>query len=417
MRVVVIGGGVIGLACAYELRKRGADVAVLDARQMGAAASWGNAGWIVPSLSGPVPEPGLTLTALRWLFKPDSPLYIRHRPDPEFVRWMWSFWRHCNARDYQAGFDAMAALNRRTMERYDSWQAEGVEFEMHAQGLLFAFVTQDGLRKHLEEHAHLEAYGYAPPAPRSGDEIRAAEPILSTHVVGGFLIERDRHVMPASLTAGLSRRLEDTGADLRPGAAVSGFRRAPEGAHEQVVAVDTPSGPVEADVFVLAAGAWSARLARMAGFRLPVESGKGYSITIEHPATQLRQPLYLGEAKVGVSPYDGALRFAGTMELSGLSEDIHAKRLDAIRRSISRFLVSWPQGERDIPWAGMRPLTPDGLPAIGRAPGLENLFVATGHSMLGITLAPATGAAVAELICTGRSEVDVRAFDPGRFAN
>ena len=412
MRVVVIGGGVIGLACAYELSKRGAEVVVLDQGEMGMAASWGNAGWIVPSLSAPVPEPGLTLTALRWLLKPDGPLYIKPRPDPAFARWMWEFWRHCNTRDYEVGLHAVARLNSRTMELYDGWRSEGVQFEMHCAGLLFAFLSPEVRDKTLAELGHLRPYGYEPPAALSGDEVRARAPILASNVACGFLVERERHVEPGSLSQGLLRRLDQLGADLRPKTRVTGLRRV----NGRVTSVDTENGVVDGDIFLLAAGAWSAMLARASGFRLPVESGKGYSITIKRPAVKLPCPVYLGEAKVGLSPFAGSLRIAGTMELSGLSEEINLKRLASIRRSIQRFLREWPSGEGEVTWAGMRPLTPDGLPVLGPARGMANFFVATGHSMLGVTLAPATGKAMAELICDGRAEVDLRPFDPARFA-
>jgi D-amino-acid dehydrogenase len=411
MRVVVVGGGVIGLACAYELRKRGAEVVVLDQSEMGAAASWGNAGWITPSLSGPVPGPGITLTALRWLLKPDSPLYIRPRLDIDFARWMWAFWRRCNPRDYAASLAAMGRLNQRTMELYNTWQSEGVEFEMHCAGLLFAFLSSRVLHKTLEDFDHLQPYGYGRPALLAGDDVRARAPILSESVIGGFMIERERHVEPASLTQGLIRRLEVLGVDLRPRTRVTGFLRR----NGRVAAIETDHGQLEGDMFLLAAGAWSAALARLAGFRLPLESGKGYSITIQRPQVQLAHPIYLGEAKVGVSPFAGSLRVAGTMELSGLSEEINARRLAAIRRSIQRFLRGWPAGEGEVAWAGMRPLTPDGLPALGRAPGAENLLVATGHSMLGVTLAPSTGRAMAELMCDGRAVAELGPFNPGRF--
>jgi D-amino-acid dehydrogenase len=411
MRAVVIGGGVIGLASAYELRKRGAEVTVLDKGQLGRAASWGNAGWIVPSLSGPVPEPGITLTAMRWLLKPDSPLYIKPRLSPEFMRWMWAFWRHCNPRDYHAGFDAMARLNEHTMELYDAWKAEGVPFEMHCSGLLFVFLTAKALDKTLAEFDHLRSYDYDVPRTLSGDDVRERAPILSDAVVGGLMIERDRHVEPYSLTQGLAQRLKALGTDVHTDTKITGFVRQ----NGKLQAVREENDVVEGDVFLLAAGAWSAALARMAGFRLPVESGKGYSITIRHPRDQIQHPLLLGEVKVGMSPYDDSLRIAGTMELSGLSDHVNQRRLDAIQRSIQRYLREWPAGEGEVTWAGMRPLTPDGLPALGRAPGLSNLFVAAGHSMLGVTLAPATGKAMAELICDGRTETDVRPFDPARF--
>jgi D-amino-acid dehydrogenase len=411
MRVVVIGGGVVGLASAYELQKRCAEVTVLDKGQLGRAASWGNAGWIVPSLSGPVPEPGITLTAMGWLLKPDSPLYIKPRLSPDFVRWMWVFWRHCNPCDYHAGLDAMARLNEHTMELYDAWEAEGVPFEMHCSGLLFVFLTAKALDKSLAEFDHLRSYGYDVPRTLSGDEVRERAPILSDAVVGGLMVERDRHVEPFSLTRGLAERLMALGADLRTDTAVTGLVRH----NGKVQAVRTEKGVVEGDVFLLAAGAWSEKLARLAGFRLLVESGKGYSITVRKPRTQLQIPLLLGEVKVGISPFDDSLRIAGTMELSGLSEDVNQRRLDAIQRSIQRYLRAWPAGEGEVTWAGMRPLTPDGLPAMGLAPAFSNLFIATGHSMLGVTLAPSTGKVMAELICDGRTETDVQPFAPARF--
>jgi D-amino-acid dehydrogenase len=415
MRVAVIGGGVIGLACAYELQKRGVETVVLEAGEIGRAASWGNAGWIVPALSGPIPSPGLTLTSLRWLLSDDSPLYIKPRLDPAFARWLWTFWRHCNLHDYLAGFDAMASLNRHTMDLYDSWRFEGVRFEMHAAGLLFAFLTTRKLHEYVEDHDRLQSHGYPTATVLTGDDMRAIAPILSPEIVGGFLIDRERHVEPASLTAGLAARLREMSGEVRTGTTVTGVSHVQRRSGRRIIAVDTNRGRVEADAFLLAAGAWSAGVARVAGVRLPVESGKGYSITIEQPAVELTQPLYLAEAMVGVSPFDSGLRIAGTMELSGISESINARRLASLRRSTSRFLTAWPRGEREVEWAGMRPLTPDGLPLLGRVPTTENLFVATGHSMLGVTLAPVTGRLMAELIASGHQDPDLQPFDPGRF--
>ncbi len=180
--------------------------------------------------------------------------------------------------------------------------------------------------------------------------------------------------------------------------------------------VVTTGGEVPGDRFLIAGGAWSASLARMAGFHLPVQCGKGYSVTVTEPAVRLRRPLYLGEAKLGATPFRNALRIAGTMELTGINEALDPRRIDAIRASADQFLVGWRQGKSEEEWAGMRPVTPDGLPAIGRAPGYDNLYVATGHAVLGVTLAPATGVAMAELIHSGKTDVDLRPFDPNRFS-
>lgn len=411
MRVVIIGAGVIGLCCAYELCRRGAQVTLLDRGEPGQAASWGNAGWITPALSGPVPAPGLTATALRWMLRPDSPLYIKPRLDPMFARWLWTFWRRCNARDYCRGLEAVAALNRRTMPLYDALRQDGLDFEMHHAGLLFVFLTESGLRHGLDDLALMQPYGYRQPAVLRRTELRELEPSLTPDVVGGYLVEEERHVRADTVTAALVARLGAMNAVIRPRTAVTGLRR--RGA--VVDAVLTGEGPLEADQFVIAAGAWSGLVARQAGFHLPVEAGKGYSISIVDPSLRLRHPMYLDETRVGVTPFDSMLRFAGTMELSGLDSPVMPRRVAALKRAATRFLGQWPSGDSEVTWSGLRPLMPDGLPAIGRAPRLDNLFIATGHSMLGVTLGPSTGAVIADLICTGQTDVDMRPFDPARF--
>lgn len=180
--------------------------------------------------------------------------------------------------------------------------------------------------------------------------------------------------------------------------------------------VATTDGYIQADAFVIAAGAWSGQVARMFGFQLPMQGGTGYSATIAHPVVKLRFPLYLADAKVACSPFDGQLRLAGTMELSGLRPSLNRQRIAAIRSSAARYFSDWRIGEFDDEWVGMRPMTPDGLPVIGRAPNLNNVCIATGHAMLGVTMAPATARAVAELLCTGETSLPIEPFSPARFS-
>jgi len=406
---VVIGGGVIGLACAYALRRRGERVTVLEMGEPGAACSAGNAGWIVPSLSGPVPGPGAVGASLAGMVNPESPLYVRPRLDGGFLSWLWAFWGHSNARDHEAGLAAVVALNRHTLALYDALEADGVPFEMHRAGVLFLYLSRAARDRELEEVRRTVAGGI--PAPLSGDEVRDLEPGVSRAVTAGFLAAQERHVRPETLTAGLARRLAELEVAVRPRVTVTGLRRR----GRAVTAAETAEGAVEADRFLLAAGAWSAALARQAGVRLPIQAAKGYSITIRNPALRPRHALHLSEAKIAVSGYEGALRLAGTLELSGLNADLDPRRLRALRRAAGRYLADWQRGDGDVEWVGMRPMAPDGVPVIGRLPGLENVFVATGHAILGITLAPATAAAIAELMCTGRSSADLSAFDPARF--
>ncbi len=410
--VVVIGGGVIGLSCAYELVRKGVDVTVLDKGRPGEDAAWGSAGWVTQMLSAPLPAPGLVGTSLKWMLKKDSPLYIKPWADSGLPKWLWDFWRHCNRRDHEAGLEAMAALTEHTMTLYDELAKDGIEFEMEKAGLLFAFTSEEGLQHTLDELRAMERYGYSSPTVLDGDSVRDAEPALTKAVVGGMLVESERHLRPELLTAGLFRRLAESHAKLRSETEVTGVKR--QGS--RMTCVVTTGGEVPGDRFLIAGGAWSASLARMAGFHLPVQAGKGYSVTVTEPAVRLRRPLYLGEAKLGATPFRNALRIAGTMELTGINEALDPRRIDAIRASADQFLVGWRQGKSEEEWAGMRPVTPDGLPAIGRAPGYDNLYVATGHAVLGVTLAPATGVAMAELIHSGKTDVDLRPFDPNRFS-
>jgi D-amino-acid dehydrogenase len=405
---------VIGLSCAWALRRRGAEVLVLDPRAPGTACSAGNAGWIVPAMSGPIPAPGLVGTSLKWMLKRDSPLYIRPRVDPAFSAWLYRFWRNCRSAPYQAGLDAVASLNQRTMALFDALQADGVRFQMRHDGLLYAGLSRTAVAHALDEVRLLERFGYQRPELLDGAELRRLEPGLSRNVAGGFLVQEERHVRPETLTAGLASWLSERAVDMRIGKAhaVIGVQR-----HgRDVRALETRAGAVEADQFVLAAGAWTGALGQQLGCRLPVEAGKGYSVTVERDDAPLGRPVDMIEARVACTPFDGALRLAGTMELSGLNLRLAPERLAAIRGAGDQYLADWRGGDEHA-WVGMRPLTPDGLPLIGLLPGADNLYVATGHAMLGVTLAPATGDALARYMLgdSSASGAQLTPFDPGRF--
>ena len=415
--VVIVGGGVIGLAAAYALRRRGCGVTVLDGGSLGAGASHGNAGWIVPSLSGPVPTPELVRTLVRWMLRPDSPLYVRLRADPTFLRWLLAFWRRCNARDYRAGLEAVAELNRRTMALYDAYLADGVAFEGYADGLIFAYLERAELGRDLRGLELLRPFGYEAPRALDGPALRELEPAFAADVTGGFHVPQERHLRPESLVAGLVDRLTADGVALLAETPVTGI------AHRngRVTAVETPRGRIAAGAVVVCAGAWTPAVLRLAGVRrFPIEAGKGYSLDYAPPPPPVpepvRRPLYLHEARVAVTPLRGVVRLAGTMELSGVNARIPPARVAAIARAGARYLRGWPPDPTQATaWTGMRPMTPDGLPVIGWVPGFGNLAVASGHAMLGVTLAPATGEVLAGLLTTGRVPDEIRPFDPGRF--
>ena len=237
------------------------------------------------------------------------------------------------------------------------------------------------------------------------------EPGLTNAVAGGFLVEEERHVRPETLTAGLVAGLQTAGIEIRAGIDVTGGEKR----HGTVNAVLTSEGTIAADRVLIAAGAWTGQVSSRFGFRLPIEAGKGYSVTSEHPRRTVQRPLDLIEARVAVTPFDAGLRLAGTMELSGLNVRLETRRVESISRAGDRYLGEWRGGRSERVWVGMRPLTPDGLPVIGRAPGSDNVYVAGGHQMLGVTLAPATGEALASLILDGGAEELLQPFDPARF--
>ena len=409
MRVVVIGGGVIGLLAAHYLRKRGVEVTVLERGKPGAACSSGNAGWITPSISIPLPAPGLRLQSLRWMLRADSPLYISPFAAPRMLGFLLSFWKHCNDRDFRAGTAAFAELNRETMALFDALAADGLAFEEHRDGLLMIFRQTKNLEA---ERALLESFGYGPLRVLDKGEVHAREPALGPGIVGGLHVLPERTVRPEALCAAAAGDLRRHGVEIEEDCAVESFRL--EGSRARAVVV--AGGEVEADAFLIATGAEAARLAGRCGCRLPLQAGKGYSITINEPAIEVRHPLYLGEARAGMTPFAGSLRIAGTMELSGINLALDRRRVAALARAAETDLPGSTAGGSAVEWVGMRPLTPDGVPILGALPTCANVFVATGHQMLGMTLAPSTGRVMAELITDGRSAIDLRPFAPGRFA-
>jgi D-amino-acid dehydrogenase len=413
MRVAIVGGGVAGLAAAYFLRRGGAEVAVLESNRVGSAASAGNAGWLSPAQAGPLPEPGLAAYGVRSLVQRDSPLYFAPSHLPRMVTWLVRFALHCNARDYRRGAEALARLGRRTFELTELLQRDGVEFEVQRSGGLVAAERREAAEAFLRGLEPLRALGYRiPERVMDGAPVRELEPMLSEDVSAGLLIEEHWHVHPPTLTRALAARLRDMGVAIEEGAEVFGL----EGSDGRVRGVRSAAGDFGADAVVLAAGAWTPALARQAGLRVPVEAGKGYSfeLRVDRP---LARPLLLVEPHVGCTPFGDRLRVAGTMEFSGVNARIDRRRIDGIVRGAARLLPAVGSAAIEHPWGGMRPIAPDGLPIVDRAPRHANLYLATAYSMLGMTLAAPAGEALARLILTGRRPPELEPFGADRFAS
>ena len=411
--VVIIGGGVIGLSAAYALRQRGVPrITVLEASSGPNGASVVNAGWICPSKSDPVPSPGLVRQSVQWMLRSDSPLYIRPSLDVHFLRWLLAFWRHCTERDYQLGIDAMAVLNDSTLAGFDAYRAAGVRFEMGSDGIVCAYLGARHLEHDLKELERFRALAGKRPEPAWGRAVRELEPSLSERINGAFLLEHERHVRPDTLTTGLMEWLRERMVEIRTETPVTGLEANGTGP----VTVQTPAERIVCDAIVIAAGAQSGRVAALLGTRLPIQAGKGYSLDYASPPTPVSRPISLHEARMAITPMGAWVRLAGTMELSGINTLVRQERVKALARGASIGLRDWPastDGARI--GSGLRPLTPDGLPVIGALPDNPRVAIATGHGMLGLTLAPATGDALAETLLTGRAPAVLEPFSPGRF--
>lgn len=412
MKTVVIGGGVIGLLSAYELAKRGRDVVVIDKGRFGMGASLGNAGWVTPSLSGPVPAPGIVGESIKWMLRPDSPLYVKPTAVPAMLGWLLSFWRYCNTQSYQAGFQATADLNQRTMADFDALKDEGFEFEMYEKGLLFVGLSDKAIERMMVDFRDLAKHGFGEPIQFTKAETLDREPALKDGIAGSVLMPQERHVRPEQLNEAALKWLRQNEVTLMEDVEVFGFQH--QGG--KVSAVETTRGVIEADEVLLATGAEVGQLAKYLGVRIPMQAGKGYSITVTGPALKLQGPMYMFEDRIAVSPFENNLRIAGTMELSGVNKKFDKRRVAAIRTGAHRFLKNWEEGEAVHEWVGMRPMVPDGIPVIGALPRFSNAFIASGHAMLGTTLGPTTAAIIAEVMVEGKTASNLAPFSPARFS-
>ena len=410
-RVVVIGGGVVGLCSAYYLARRGCVVTLLERAHVGAGSSWGNAGLIVPSHSVPLAAPGVLGQGLRWMADPESPFFIRPRLDGELVRWLWLFGRACTADHVRRSVPILRDLSRASLALHREIAAlPGNGSGFREEGLLYVYRTDEALRHGAAEADTLRAEGIDARVLGAREAI-ALEPGLKPGVAGVVHYPTDAHLVPHRLLDHLAHAVVDAGVTIVTGGEVIGFTRV--GRH--VTAIETTRGDMLADEVVLAAGAWSPLIVRELGIRLPVQAAKGYSVTAKRPATAPRIPLVLGEARVAVTPMDDQLRLAGTLELAGLDLSIARRRVDAGRRAAGRYLICGPELDPVEIWRGLRPSSPDGLPIVGRPRRLDNLTIATGHGTLGVSLGPITGQLVADIVTGQAPSLDVSPLSPDRF--
>ncbi len=413
--VVVVGGGVVGLCVARALCARGRQVTVVEKARPGAGCSSGNAGLVVPSHIVPLAAPGVVAQGIRWMLRRESPFRIKPRLDRRLFGWLWAFRKSCTEEHVRRSIPVLRDLNLASRNLFERWAEDGAleDFGFAPSGLLMLHETEKGREKDREE---------AERARRAGLDVRIMErealaelaAPLSASVRGGVYYRQDAYLHPSRLVEALEKDLGERGVTFRTGTAVVGFERQ----NGTVRALRTTQGTLQAEEVVLAAGAWSAPLARMLGLTLPVEPAKGYSVTVEVPRESRPDvPFVLTESKVAVTPMGDRVRFAGTLELAGFDASIDPRRVKPILEVAAQYAPGVdPEAPEDADvWVGFRPCTPDGLPLIGRAPGVDNLVIATGHAMMGVSLAPITGELVADVVQGAPPSIDIGALRPDRF--
>ena len=389
--VLILGGGVIGLACAHYLLEAGRSVRILERGVVGAATSFGNCGTITPSHAPPLAAPGVIGRALRWMRQPDAPLYIRPRFDPALAHWLLRFAARCNARDWQESAVAKFALldhSRREIEALVGRLSLACEFS--ASGLRYVYRSPEALAQGLAD----------------------AEPALLPGMAGAIEFPGDAQFRPDAFTRELARSLRARGAVIEEGIAVTGF----DAARGRIDCVRTAQSRFRARDIVAAFGPWSPAMLRELRMRLPIQPGKGYSITWSRPTIAPRMPMVLRERSVCVTAWAGGFRLGSTMEFSGYDASLNRTRLAALERAAREYLREPAGPERREEWFGWRPMTWDDLPLIGRASAYGNLWLATGHGMMGMSMSAGTGQLLSQLVTGGETPIDPHPYRPQRFA-
>ena len=413
MHIVVIGGGIVGLSVALECTNRGHGVTVIERAPAQRGASFGNAGMVVPSHSTPLAAPGMVALGLKWMWNPESPFYIQPRLDRELFAWAWRFFRASTRAHVERSAPLLRDLHLASRALYAQLAESGEDFGLIQRGLLMLCKTPGA----LEEEAHAAAASRQLGLSANvldATQAQTLDPDITMDIAGAVHFPQDCHLRPERYVAMLESRLRAAGGELSFGPAVTGWRN--EGG--RLKAVQTTEGDIAGDEFVLSGGAWSAEIVRSLGLRLPMQAGKGYSITVPQPIELPRICSILCEARVAVTPMGGALRFGGTMEIAGLNERINPRRVAGILKAVPRYFPNFrPDHFAGLqPWSGLRPCSPDGLPYLGRTRAAANLTIATGHAMMGVSLAPITGELAAQIVDREPPRIDIGLLNPDRYA-
>lgn len=414
--ILVIGGGVIGLTTAYELSKRGASVTVIDKGEPGYGCSYGNAGWLTPCFAMPLPMPGMLLKSIKWMIDPESPLHIQPRPSPLLFSWLTRFLLSMNEKQMLRSVSSLVEISKYSLEAYEKLEPElGADYGFKKTGLLMAAQSDDGFKYAVKEMELVANHG-VPGRKMEADELRAFEPSLAGGLKGGVFFPEEAHAEPLQISKALVAGILKNGGKIFGGTELVDCQveSLPTGG-KKIASVRTTKGVFKADKYLLATGSWSTGVGRSLGLNIPILGGKGYAFITEPLKVNPLRPLMLVEKKVAVTPRNGTLRLAGTLELVNNDHSISPRRVDAIVKGAREFLDIPADFKYTELWRGLRPCSPDGVPVIGFPKKYSNLCISTGHQMLGLQSAPGSARLAADLLCGEKPLFDPKPFNADRF--
>ncbi|MBS0196868.1 MAG: FAD-dependent oxidoreductase [Planctomycetes bacterium] len=410
-RVIVVGGGVVGASAAYYLSQRGWEVDLIDQGKVGEACSAGNCGYICPSHVFPLCRPGAIAKTLPLILRRNSPFAVRPRLDLHLISFFARFAMNCRDDLMQETSVALHDLLQHAKDCYEQIiREERIDCDLETRGCLFIYRDAHHLDAFASENEYIRRrFGFC--AKRlDGRELARLEPTLRDDLAGAWLFESDWHIRPDRFMAGLKSVLARRGVKVHEDCPAIGLNAQ----NGRALAVQTPQGMLAADAFVFATGAWTPRLKAMLGCRLPIEPGKGYSMTADFTPGQPTYPMIFEEHRVAITPWKSGLRIGSTMEFAGYDESIRPERLRLLTDAAPHYLREWQLPQFKEQWFGWRPMTPDGRPYIDFSPKLSNVMIAAGHNMIGMSTGPGTGRLVAEMLSGESPGFDPRPFRIGR---
>ncbi|PTM10832.1 MAG: amino acid dehydrogenase [Bacteroidetes bacterium] len=409
--ILIIGGGIIGLSSAYYLQKEGHQVTVVDQSNLDSGASYVNAGYLSPSHLIPLSAPGVMKKGLKWMFNPASPLYIKPRLDIDFLKWTWAFNKSCNQKHVEKAAPVIRDISVLSQDLMSEIKrGNGFTFHYDKKGLFMLCQTEKMLEEEVKIAEYAKELGLVAKEV-SQDEIKQMEPNAKINAIGAAYFECDHHSTPHEFMSELKTHLINSGVKIFGNEKVEDIKVN----NGKIDSVKTSKQTYNVDEVVMAAGSWSGLLAKKLGIKLLLQAGKGYRINTEKP-TGITIPAILAEAKAAVTPMNGFTRFAGTMEIAGINHNINKIRVEAIAKAATQYYpdVKLTVEEKENVACGLRPVSPDGLPYIGRSKKCSNLTIAAGHAMMGWSMSTATGKLVSEIISEQKPSLDLAAFNPDR---